>query len=253
MHQMPQQWHYVRLWVRLNHTQLAHDAVNRAQADSNNSDKFRANGKVYPKGYVQLLERQQGILLEAVHKMYRDRTSYSAVGTDDLLDASHIPCLHSILADLGLTAPPSTPLTWIDTPSDNPHPSQACHSSGDPAPASPFSTPKHVSMFDHFESCPANTWLLCENAANRGNDELDCDLSIPIDQEPIPKPQANAFLPPDPPQLTPQNFTSSLHDPFRASPSRVLDDALGAFDAWVGSHLGVSDTAGITVPADMTS
>jgi hypothetical protein len=67
--------------------------------------KVEAYRRVYPKGYVEMLERQQKQLVAGIQVLYRKMTSGEAWVGDKALEHHNQPTVHDILAALNLLQP----------------------------------------------------------------------------------------------------------------------------------------------------
>jgi hypothetical protein len=69
-------------------------------------EKIKANRTVYPKGYVEMLERQQTQLVAGLHALYRRLTENESWNGEKLPEYDNRPRTQDILASLGLVQPP---------------------------------------------------------------------------------------------------------------------------------------------------
>lgn len=65
-------------------------------------ERKKSHDKVYPKGYVEMLEQQQGQLVSGLQKMYELLREANAWDGDALSETNGHPLTHDILAGLGL-------------------------------------------------------------------------------------------------------------------------------------------------------
>ncbi|EME40274.1 fungal Zn binuclear cluster domain-containing protein [Dothistroma septosporum NZE10] len=68
-------------------------------------ERKKSHDKVYPKGYVEMLEQQQAQLVNGLQEMYRRLRTADAWEGEALSDTNGAPLTHDILAALGLLEP----------------------------------------------------------------------------------------------------------------------------------------------------
>lgn len=66
------------------------------------SERKKSHDKVYPKGYVEMLEQQQSQLVNGLQEMYKRLLNADAWEGDTLSEANGHPLTHDILSALGL-------------------------------------------------------------------------------------------------------------------------------------------------------
>jgi hypothetical protein len=100
--QMPQKRFALRVWVG----RLSVGPTCILITDKTNRQKIETNKTVYPKGYVEMLERQQKQLIAGVQLLYRKVTSGEPWVGDKPLEYDNQPRIHDVLAALDLLQPP---------------------------------------------------------------------------------------------------------------------------------------------------
>lgn len=96
------------------------------RTDGYDRQKYRSEGKVYPKGYVEMLERQQRLLISAIYNLYRKQSCSGSYVSDTMPDTTpEPPRTQDILEELGLVRPSNS--TW--QPTSKPPPTLSAESS----------------------------------------------------------------------------------------------------------------------------
>jgi hypothetical protein len=211
------------LWPRSSSFQRAHNYSRQ---------KYRFESKVHPKGYVEMLERQQRLLVSAIHAMYRKQSCDESLADNPTpTTTSKHPQTHDILQELGLV--PSSNHTSRPTSDPIPKaPAELSNHRNVEASELRLQSPMLRSDQDAFSDviCPTSydSWLVLLS------DHVDGFVS---DAQTTSNPHQNAIGPAathipqasmvptlSRPELTPQDCTVTFHDPLLYRTSWMLDE-----------------------------
>lgn len=202
------------------------------RTDGYDRQKYRSEGKVHPKGYVEMLERQQRLLISAIHNLYRKQSRSGSVASDTMPDTTpEPPRTQDILQELGLVPPSSS----TSQPTSKSPPTLSAESSEhstvedsllelqNTIPSSDQDAPG-----DDIRLWSSESWLPLLSSHVDGFEFKAGTTFTPSDEAATSAaphiPQASMISTLARPELTPQDCTMTFHDPLLYRTPWMLDE-----------------------------